>query len=382
MEVVRNTKQFIEKARKIHGGKYNYSKVEYVNSSSKVCIICPEHGEFWQTPNTHLDNHGCPKCKDKKTSERFKMSKEIFIEKARLTHGDKYDYSKVDYRGTEVKVCIICQIHGEFWQTPHLHLRGGGCKKCGIESRIKSRSLTTDDFIERAKKVHGDKYDYSKVDYKGYNKKVYIICHEKDEFGNEHGGFWQIAEDHLNGHGCRKCSNSYIDTYLFIKKASLVHKNKYDYSLSEYNSRYKKVKIICPVHGEFLQDVYHHLNGHGCPKCNQSKLEQEIIDLLESHSIKYEYNKRYKFLNNLQLDFYLPDYNIAIECQGSQHFIYSEYFGGINNFKKQVENDKIKKELCLENNIKIIYYSNLGIDYPYKVIENKEELLNEINNGS
>ena len=374
------TKLFIKKAKQVHGDKYDYSKVIYINNSTKVCIICPKHGEFWQTPNDHLDGHGCKWCKNEIVSKKLKSSKEDFIKKAKQVHGDKYDYSSVEYVNNETKVCIVCPKHGEFWQTPHSHLMGRGCKKCGLEERVKKQSLSTEEFIRRAKEIHGNKYDYSKTEYININEKVCIICHEKDEFGAEHGEFWQRAEDHLNGFGCKKCSKMYMDTETFVNRSRKTHGNKYNYSKTEYINRTTKVCIICPEHGEFWQDVNHHMNGHGCPKCNQSLLEKDIINLLDKNHITYEYNKRYKFLDNLQLDFYIPEYKIAIECQGEQHFTPIDYFGGEEHYEKLISNDKKKLKLCKENGIKLFYYSNLKIDYPYEVIENKKVLLKNILN--
>ena len=124
--------EFIEKAKIIHGDKYDYSKVEYVNSMVKVCIICPIHGEFFVKPNDHIHKKcGCVKC-----SGRYLSNKEAFVEKARLIYGDKYDYSKVNYINNKTKVCIICPIHGEFWQRPNDHLNSSGCPICN--SNIKS----------------------------------------------------------------------------------------------------------------------------------------------------------------------------------------------------------------------------------------------------
>ena len=121
------TEQFIEKAKQIHGNKYDYSKVEYVNNHTKVCIICPEHGEFWQTPNSHLNGNGCSSCKGLK-----KLTTKEFIERAKQVHGNKYDYSKTIYVNKRTKVCIICPIHGEFYQTPHNHVyQKQGCPECG-----------------------------------------------------------------------------------------------------------------------------------------------------------------------------------------------------------------------------------------------------------
>ena len=190
-------KDFITKARKIHGDKYDYSNVDYVNNYTKVCIICPKHGEFLQTPSNHLNGQGCPKCKGDKTRERLTLSKEEFIQKANEVHGNKYDYSKVEYVNNRTKVCIICPEHGEVWQTPHNHLSGQGCPKCGVEKQ----TSTKEEFIKKAKEIHGDKYDYSKVDYSNAHTKVCIIC-------PNYGEFLQTPNNHLRGHGCPKCKRN------------------------------------------------------------------------------------------------------------------------------------------------------------------------------
>ena len=153
-------KDFITKAREIHGSTYDYSKVDYVNGSIKVCIIDPEYGEFWQTPNNHLKGCGCPK-----RSGKHVPTTEEWIAKARLVHGDKYDYSKVVYVDSNTKVCIIDPEYGEFLQTPNNHLKGCGCPK-----RSGKHVPTTEEWIAKARLVHGDNYDYSKVVYVNINK--------------------------------------------------------------------------------------------------------------------------------------------------------------------------------------------------------------------
>ena len=171
--IIMNSKKlenFVKKAREVHGDKYDYSKVEYTNNYTKVCIICPEHGEFWQAPNNHINQkQGCPKC----SHRSYKLSNEEFTIKAKEIHGNKYDYSKVDYVNNRTKVCIICPEHGEFWQTPYKHLNKQGCPRC--YGNIKSN---TEEFIAKAREVHGNKYDYSKVEYSGCENKVCIICPE------------------------------------------------------------------------------------------------------------------------------------------------------------------------------------------------------------
>lgn len=253
------TEEFIKKARAVHGDKYDYSKVKYVNSTTRVCIICPEHGEFWQKPNIHLQKKGCLKCGRQRTAQFHSKSLEQFLQEAKIVHGNKYDYSKVKYVNYQTRITIICPVHGEFYQSPTSHLQGNGCPKCGNDRT--ALRMTNEDFINKAKAVHGDRYDYSKVHYV-YNKtEVCIIC-------REHGEFWQKPKNHLSGYGCPICSGrKKMRTSDFIKKARSVHGEKYNYSKAEYKGNTEKVCIICPEHGEFWQQASSHLKGAGCPKC-------------------------------------------------------------------------------------------------------------------
>ena len=362
------TEVFIEKAKQIHGDKYDYSKVEYVNSHTKVCIICPIHGEFWVSPANHLRERGCPKCRSRKNIVNSyeiskpmlirKHTKKTFFEKAKKIHGDKYDYSKVNYKDNKTKVCIICPIHGEFWQRPDHHLHGQGCKKCGDLIRSENKKIYQEDWIKAADELHNHKYDYSKVNYKDNKTKVCIIC-------PIHGEFWIRPDNFLNGQGCKKCGdlirfeNKKVYQEDWIKAADELHHHKYDYSKINYINANTKVCIICPEHGEFWQKPASHMQGNGCPICNESVLEREIITFLKNENIKYEYRCHPEWLGNLELDFYLPEYNVAIECQGLQHFEPIEHFGGIERFVKQIENDKLKMEKCNEQKVKLLYFSNL-----------------------
>jgi hypothetical protein len=135
------TDQFIQKAIAVHGNKYGYKHVDYRNCYSKVKIICSVHGEFEQTSNNHLRGQGCPKCK---VAARTK-STEVFIEDAKKVHGNKYGYSRVDYKNRQSKVKIICSVHGEFEQRPSHHLWGKGCPKCGVAEQTKSTEVFIED---------------------------------------------------------------------------------------------------------------------------------------------------------------------------------------------------------------------------------------------
>ena len=283
-----------------------------------------------------------------------KLTTKDFIEKAKSIHGDKYDYSKVEYNKSTEKVCVICSKHGEFWQEASSHLRGIGCPKCGG-----TKKLTKEDFILRAREIHGWKYDYSKVEYVNIITPVCIIC-------PKHGEFWQRPNDHLLGKGCLSCSgNKKKTTDEFIEKAKSVHGDKYDYSKVDYKGAHKKVCIICPKHGEFWQTPDNHFR-FGCKKCFSSKIEDEVKIFLSENSIKFEEQKTFEWLkykSNLKLDFYLPEYNLAIECQGEQHFKKYRFEKDDKRLNLRIERDKVKHFLCCMKNINIVYYTSFNSDF-------------------
>lgn len=351
------TESFIARAKKVHGDKYDYSKTQYILSTQKVCIICPKHGEFWQLPSEHLSGKGCDRCADIANGLKKRVPMETFLARAHKVHGNKYDYSKVEYKGTDRKVLIICPEHGEFWQTPSHHLnRGDGCPVCRRIKAAKSKTFTTEKFLRIAKEVHGEKYDYSKTVYlKGYLP-VTIIC-------PEHGEFQQMPKDHMRGQGCPICGRAKSDISrrhtrgFFIEKARKVHGDKYDYSKVEYITNRTPVCIVCPKHGPYWQVPHEHLDGCGCPKCSDSSLERELRKFLDSQSINYEYQKRFPWLGKQSLDFYFPEQNTAVECQGAQHYFAAPgYMGGEKGFKIRQGLDKKKLSLCQEHGIRVLYY--------------------------
>lgn len=311
----KTTEQFIEESKNVHGNKYDYSKTKYINSKTKLCITCPEHGDFWQLPCNHLKGKGCMKCSMNKKPQCLPIGKEAFVEKAKKIHGEKYDYSLVQYVNGLEDVVIICPEHGEFKQKPQNHLDGCGCQKCGEKSRGKTLRWNKEKFIEEARKIHGEKYDYSLVDYKN------------------------------------------TDT---------------------------PVKITCPEHGIFEQTPYHHLRRkQGCPICKTSGLETTVRVILEENGIQFNEQKTFPWLKGnygwpLKYDFYIPEQNTAIECQGLQHFQPSEFFGGDTAFKEILERDSVKRKLSKEHGVKLLYFSNLNIDYPYEVITDKNSLIEEV----
>jgi len=343
-----NNVSFIERCISLHGDRYDYSLIEYKNFKIKVIIICKEHGLFDQSPQTHLEGSGCPKCGGKK-----KLTTSEFIKKSNEVHSNQFDYSLVEYKNNREKVKIICREHGVFEQIPFTHMNGTGCHKCKKISKI--------DFINNG---NIEKYDYSLIESVSNNKeKVEIIC-------REHGVFKQSYNNHIGKkNDCPKCYGKIkYSKESFIERALIIHGDKYDYSLVEYVNRSTKVKIICKDHGVFEQEPMSHINSKcGCRKCKISKGELKIINFLKSKNIKYEH---LYIVDKKEFDFYLPDYNTLIEYDGIQHFKPIIFFGGDLSYKRQIFNDNKKNNYCLLNNINLIRI-------PYYEYDKIEILLNE-----
>lgn len=307
-------KDFIERARKIHGKKYGYGAVKYRNIDSKVKIKCPIHGYFLQTPWVHIGRakSGCPKCGDLRTASKLRAENERnFVRDARRVHGRKYDYSAVVYVAMQKKIKVICPEHGEFFQTPESHIRmKSECPKCGhrkagLSRRERHRKL----FAKKAKKVHGNLYDYSASFYEASAKPIQIRC-------KEHGVFTQAANNHLNGYGCPKCGadqlrkNFAFTNREFLKKARSVHGRRFSY-LSKYFNSLTPVKIKCKKHGLFTQKPADHLGGAGCVKCSneraglkQRSTHREFVAKAKRIFPQYSYPEKYK----------TAVYKIAVGC--------------------------------------------------------------------
>lgn len=310
---------------------------------------------------------------------KLKLKTENFIKKAQEIHGDKFDYSLVNYINSRTKVKIICPEHGAFEQLPYSHLKyKNACKFCSYEIVANKRRLTTKDFIERSKYIHRNKYnieyDYSLVEYIDNATNVKIIC-------PIHGEFLQIPDIHMNGAGCPRCKKNFkLTLEQFIQKANLKHNFKYKYSKVEYINSSSKVCIICSEHGEFWQEANAHLQGAGCPKCKESLGEKNIREFLIKNNINYISQKRFNnlFYKNkkckLSFDFYLPDYNLCIEFDGVQHFKPHSFSSDQSeevknkNLKTVQERDQIKTEYCKNNNIKLLRISYLNFSVIEKIL--------------
>ena len=288
---------------------------------------------------------------------------EDFTNNAKIIHDNKYDYSLVNYKNNKTKVNILCKIHGLFQQTPNSHLSKHGCPLCN--------KYTKELFIKKSIEIHGNIYDYSLVKYINSETEVDILC-------DIHGIFNQLPYVHLKGHGCSKCRNDKFSkersktTNIFIKESIKIHRNVYDYSNVNYKNRITDVKIICLKHGEFNQKPFVHLSGSGCPVCNSSKSEKIIYHYLIDNKIKFKEQKKFdncRYINCLPFDFYLTDYNICIEYDGRQHFEPIDIWGGEKYLQEIKRNDKIKTDYCNDNNIRLI-----RISYECSILEELDKL--------
>lgn len=358
-------KETIEKCKVKFNNFYNYdSVVEPKYSKDKVCIICPVHGEFWQSLDNHLHGHGCPKCKFDESKKRLKYTKEEFVKKANKVHGNKYDYSKFVYNGSEKKSIIICPVHGEFLQTPYVHLNGCGCKRCSHKLDDEKKERRKDKMLQLCKdSKHGADVDFSKWVYNGFGEKSVFICPKHGEFSVKVGKF-------IGGQGCPECSKEKMNnifrsnTEEFIEKATEKYGDRYSYDETVYEKSNKKVKIFCNDCGKsFFMTPNHFLNGEECKCHSASKMEREIERLLSKNKIEYEREYVFEGLKNRKYDFFIPSKGIIIECQGEQHFRPVD-FGGLNDekslrkeFDSILKRDNEKYEFA-KNNYQYLFYVN------------------------
>jgi len=262
------------------------------------------HGEFEQLPSNHLSQRasGCRFCAWEDEGLRRRKTTNKFIEDAIKTHGNLYDYSKVEYTLGKSNVKIICKKHGEFEQIADNHLYGHACPTCSKIAGADKTRMPIEEFMARATQIYGDRYDYSKVNYVNKREKVTVKCAKHGEFQTTPGNFLAKKKIGISGgvlSGCPKCAGRYTQE-MFISRAIETHGDKYDYSLASYIDSGTEVIIICPEHGQFKQRPQDHCgNGYGCKDCgiesrrqfHVKTLEQFTIDAREFHGDTYDYSK-------------------------------------------------------------------------------------------
>lgn len=293
----KNKLKFIEKCNNLHNNKFDYSKINYVNNTTKLLIICPVHGEFMMEPKYHKQGLGCFECNKEHGSilkQQPKNSIEYYLDIFEKVHEGKYQYNNLKYTGRNSdKINITCPIHGDFLQSIDNHKAGHGCKECKAENISNRFKYSLDDFIQKSSKVHNNYYDYSKVNYINSKTNVTIIC-------PEHGEFKQKAGGHLLGKGCKKCTN------------------------------------------------------------NVSKLEKNYREFLISNNLKIETNVQFDWLKktensikNMELDIFIPELNLAIEINGVN--IHASTPNKFNKTGVDKNYHQLKYDLCKENGIKLIH---------------------------
>ena len=354
---------FIKKARKIHGDKYEYIEESFKKTGSKLKIKCNKCGKIFEQVGTmHLSGCGCSYCNPPHT----KLTTEQFKEKLSVTHPNLEVLS--EYISTNKPITVRCKIHDYIYTTtPHRLVQGSNCQKCYDDRRGAALRKSYEEVLNKLNILYGEKYTFPNFQKEYFNSKskITVFCHH-------HGEFMSTVNKLLSNHGCPKCAcerngiRKRLPLDKCLEKCNKKHNFKYTYPKikGEYITTSSYVTINCPEHGLFKQNIGTHMYGCGCPRCNESHLERDTNILLNEYKIVPNREKKFDWLRNdktgfvLPLDFYLPDYNIAVECQGGQHFMPAEGFGGKEEFEKIKYRDLIKYHLCKDNNVKLLYITN------------------------
>ena len=286
-----------------------------------------------------------------------RLTNSEFIKQAKAIHGNTYSYSNTRYVTNKQRLVVTCRLHGDFSQLPNNHLRGAGCNKCGTKRTSQKKTIPYKEFLRRARIVHGDRYEYHGNNYVNMSTKTRITC-------RIHGDFWQLPDNHVSkGSNCSRCGDTSVsicktlDTKYFIRMATEVHGDTYDYSQSKYKRMKARVLILCPTHGAFYQTPDKHLMGRGCPKCVSvvSKGEQRLADFLREFTTVIQSDK--ETIPPYEIDILLPEHNMGIEYNGN-------YWHSEAQHKRARTHLLEKQELCKNKGIRIIH-----------VMEYEDELL-------
>lgn len=429
-----HTERFMEKLQEVFKDKdYDFSRAVYVNSETKVDIICRLHGLFSAVPYSLLSGHGCPVCGNR--GFYYKTSAD-WISRAKEKHPE-FDYSKTEYINNKTKVTVICPIHGEISVWPKLFMSQDnpcsqcriekstqkrskdlwgrieeiyrdkdytiitskdttitsnnhidvlcnkhncvfkpsvsnilkakcGCPQCGIERNADRQRLTLNEVIDRIQQVHGARYDFSLIREapKNTDTKIPLIC-------KKHGKFYTTIHSVSMGRGCPECGRLKVGQSLrltqeeFLERVERIHLGKdYDWSKAVYVTNTTPVTVICNkidahghIHGSFRSTPVRLMIGQECPKCNASLLEQKVRSALIVAGLEFEEQKRTKWLSRQSFDFYIPNKQIAIECQGAQHFDITKYHGRFQSDYEDVHSRDLRKaRLAEENDVTLVYY--------------------------
>lgn len=312
---------FIKLCKEKFGEDYDLSLVNYENQKSRIKVICNNCGKTFEISAYHFLHEkkcgGCKHCQKNLLRQQFSITTEEFVKKAKEVHGDKYDYSKSEYVNMHTPICIVCKEHGEFWRRPQEHLKGYGCHVCALlDPKGRVGKITTEDFIFVSKKVHNNKYDYSKSKYVSAKSLVCIIC-------PKHGEFWQQAFIHMRGCGCPRCKRSL---------------------------------------GEEKTKKY---------------LTENNIRFIEQYKIKND-NEICKNIN-FYVDFFLPNHNTIIEYNGQQHYCVTGFGDKDLKLKQTQERDNSLREHCKAHGIKLVEIPYTDFDRIEEILDKQLNIKNENN---
>ena len=370
--------QVIRMCKEVHGDKYDYSITEGVqNKLGKIKYICPIHGVREQIFHNHLQGKECSECANIRRKITKTPTKEEFLNKAKKKHNlEDYDWSDFDLlsRDEKGRVEFCCKKHGKYWDWPSNFIKGYGCHVCY------GKEKNDDEVREELSRLHPE-LDFSQTKYSEHDGKyrIKVIC---PKHGEQLISYYNL----INGQGCYHCGRETIAFKNTITNEELIRRGReifgeeYTYEhLDMYNrDENGKITVTCPKHGDFKILPTNFFKGVGCPVCAESGLEGEMRRFLEENGVEFEPYKKFDWLGKQHLDFYLPEYNVAIECQGGQHFKPVDIFGGEDGFANTVALDMRKRRLCKENGVKLFYYANERHNFPYKVFMKKERLLEEV----
>ena len=296
------TEQFITKAKREVDERLDYSNVKLSKASDKVTIICELHGKFQTVASSFLNKKtGCPSCAIQKRDNRKRISQSKFEDKIKSVHGEKYQYDYSDYSNQRSIMKVKCNKHGIFSISAGNFLSGQGCMRCGRETSAKKRMISTEEWINRAKSVHGNKYDYSKSLYAGAHEYITITC-------SVHGDFRQRASNHISlERGCSICAgvknptdnkNKLISQQEFLRRCELAHKDSLlDFTKAKYTGSRNKVSVHCNLHGEQMIHAGNLMRGSGCIQCAHEKNSKErrtpVDEFIERASNAYDVDYDY-----------------------------------------------------------------------------------------
>lgn len=351
--------EFVKRAKAKHGDLYEYDENSYTLITAKVKIHCSKHGWFEQIAKEHT-LYGCYKCGREVSAKKQQLSEKEILESIKSVHGDLYSYSLSGYKNNMSKLEITCFVHGKFYQSVANHLRGAGCPSCGKISKGIKKRKPLEEVVSEFVQVHGNRYDYSKIEYTTNHTPLKIYCKVHKEF------FFQSAANHYTGKGCPKCGTSRAaalitkDKDFVLQQFKAKHGDIYDYSLVDYRGNQEEVSILCKEHGEFRQTPYDHLTAFTpCPVCRsletstrQIKCCDEVVNRFkEVHGDTYDYS---------EVSYSRAKDVVKIKCPQHGEFfqvVYNHYAGkGCPVCAHQVSKAELELvDFLKENKVKVVH---------------------------